>query len=303
MCKRIASKVKNLLCALLGSIISRVKFHDKEYFLCSRGIGDTIIFLSKLEQFKQLYPEKKLNIILQENHRVIASGYQADLDTVQLVNRTIMWWLYRAEIQNLLPRNINFILPKNGFTKLGETYSIVDLIDERLHLKEHRNKLKAPTYSWMSNRKKVVITESGAVKGKSVILSPYAFSVPQINIKYWEQIAYIYSNNGYHVITNTGGSEELPLPGTTEISLPLDETYLLAEYCGDFIGLRSGLCDLLAFSSCEMTVLYPRMGEHDWKEKYTFAHMGFQKNIQEIQEGELDEWMLKLEKELSNRDA
>jgi hypothetical protein len=93
-------------------------------------------------------------------------------------------------------------------------------------------------------------------KGKTVILSPYAKSVVEPPSCFWEEIAYKYAQKGYYVCTNTAGDEQ-PVSGTKSIYIPLRQMISATEYAGFFIGIRSGLCDVLNTANCHKTVVFP----------------------------------------------
>lgn len=93
-------------------------------------------------------------------------------------------------------------------------------------------------------------------QGKSVILSPYAKSVTALKGEIWKQIVEDYLDQGYVCYTNVAGDEE-PLPGTYAISPPIAEMQSAVEQAGLFIGIRSGLCDVIRGASCRKIALYP----------------------------------------------
>lgn len=93
-------------------------------------------------------------------------------------------------------------------------------------------------------------------KKNAVILSPYAKSVTPLPNHIWEQIIYDYKRNGYQVFTNVAGEEEA-LKGTEPMSPKLSEMKSVVEQAGTFIGIRSGLCDVIRSASCRKVALYP----------------------------------------------
>ena len=100
--------------------------------------------------------------------------------------------------------------------------------------------------------------------GKAVIIAPYADSVTKIDVEIWKQIIDVYTSKGYKVYTNVIGDEQ-PVEGTEAISPSVDEYYSVVERAGTFIGLRSGLCDLLRFAKCRKIALYPKQFYSDTK--------------------------------------
>lgn len=93
-------------------------------------------------------------------------------------------------------------------------------------------------------------------RGKSVILSPYAKSVTALKMEIWNYIVNYYKDKGYSCYTNVVG-EEQPLPGTQPVSPAISEIRSVVERAGTFIGIRSGLCDILREAWCRKIALYP----------------------------------------------
>ena len=93
-------------------------------------------------------------------------------------------------------------------------------------------------------------------RGKAVIFSPYAKSVPTLPESLWGQIVRYYKGKGYQCFTNVVG-EEQALNGTLRISPAISQMQSVAEYAGTFIGIRSGLCDVLKYAECKKIALYP----------------------------------------------
>ena len=91
---------------------------------------------------------------------------------------------------------------------------------------------------------------------KSVVLSPYAKSVTNISMEYWEQIIAYYKEKGYALYTNVI-PEEKELVGTNRLEVALNEIQSVVEHAGTFIGLRSGLCDVIKYADCDKTAIYP----------------------------------------------
>lgn len=114
-------------------------------------------------------------------------------------------------------------------------------------------------------------------KGKSVILSPYAKSVTAIPGHVWRQIVEDYTEQGFQCFTNVVGDEK-PLEGTLPVSPKLAEIQPLAEYAGTFIGIRSGLCDVLRYADCMKIALYPDYNYCDtkWKAVDMYALEGWE---------------------------
>ena len=103
-------------------------------------------------------------------------------------------------------------------------------------------------------------------RGNAVLFSPYAKSVTALPDSLWKQIVDDYLQRGYQCFTNVVGDEQ-PLAGTQPISPKIAEIQPLVEYAGTFIGIRSGICDVLKYANCKKIALYPDYHYSDthWK--------------------------------------
>lgn len=97
----------------------------------------------------------------------------------------------------------------------------------------------------------------GLKKGRTVLISPYSSTFKSFSMEQWEQLAVLLMEKGYSVCTNTAGKEEKAVEGTVAVNIPYREVVDFVNKAGFFIGLRSGLCDILSASSAALIVLYP----------------------------------------------
>lgn len=102
--------------------------------------------------------------------------------------------------------------------------------------------------------------------GRSVIIAPYAKSVTALPADIWAKVVDSFHSRNYRCYTNVSGSEK-PLPGTLPISPAISEMQSVVERAGTFIGIRSGLCDVLREASCRKIALYPDYNycDTEWK--------------------------------------
>lgn len=100
--------------------------------------------------------------------------------------------------------------------------------------------------------------EHHLVKGKTVLIAPYANTIANPSREFWEKLAEELKKRGYTVCTNSSGDESEPaIRGTQAVLFPFDITLRAIEYGGCFIGLRSGLCDYVASAKGKKIILYP----------------------------------------------
>jgi len=108
--------------------------------------------------------------------------------------------------------------------------------------------------------------EASIPSGEAVIFSPYAKSVPAIDAKIWEEAVSYYLSIGKKCYTNVVGDEKT-LPGTEAISPTIREMIAVVNRAGTFVGIRSGLCDVIRTSKAKMIALYPDYYYSDTKWK------------------------------------
>lgn len=94
-------------------------------------------------------------------------------------------------------------------------------------------------------------------RGKTVILFPYAKTATKMPETFWEKLASILVQKGYTVCTNSGGDGEPAVKGTKPLFFDIRYALEMVEAAGTVIGLRSGLCDVIASAKAKKIILYP----------------------------------------------
>lgn len=117
------------------------------------------------------------------------------------------------------------------------------------------------------------------IKGRTIILAPYAASLVSIPDVIWESIARIFIENGYKVCTNCFGKSEYPIKGTIPISFSVEDAVAVLEYAGGFIGLRSGLCDIMCYAKAKKIVIYPDENSSNF---YGLQNIGVYDDVNEL---------------------
>ena len=114
------------------------------------------------------------------------------------------------------------------------------------------------TYAGMRQESAEGIFDNARLRpGKTVLLSPYANTTTAIRNEIWIDIADKLIMEGYDVATNVSGMSEVPISGTIGVEIPYTKIVAFLDKAGGFIGLRSGLCDIISGSSTRKVVLYP----------------------------------------------
>ena len=96
-------------------------------------------------------------------------------------------------------------------------------------------------------------------KEHTIIFAPYANSTANLEESFWEKLVakIAKKNKDYIFYTNVATPHEKVIPGTAPIMTTFSELIYIAEKVNCFIGLRSGLFDLLAFTNARLCVVNP----------------------------------------------
>ncbi len=98
---------------------------------------------------------------------------------------------------------------------------------------------------------------AGLEEGKSVIIAPYAGSfISDISEQVWAKIVKTLQNKGFNVYTNCSNDQEKPIEGSTKVFFSYCQAIPFVELAGYFIGIRSGLCDVISSAKCRKVILY-----------------------------------------------
>lgn len=112
---------------------------------------------------------------------------------------------------------------------------------------------------------------------KAAIFAPYAKSVTTFDEAFWKPIVADFRERGFQCFTNVAEGER-PLEGTLGISPRIVEMQSVVERAGTFIGIRSGLCDVIRYARCRKVALYPDYNYSDtrWKAIDMYAIAGWE---------------------------
>ncbi len=113
-----------------------------------------------------------------------------------------------------------------------------------------------PDFCEKLNRKKF----DYLIKGKTVIIAPYAYSSPAAVVpdRVWEKVVNNLLEMGYCIYTVGYGEREKPIKNTKRIQFTYIEARNVLEYAGGFIASRSGLCDIVHAARCRQLIIYGR---------------------------------------------
>ena len=218
------------------------------------SLGDVFYAMAYLPHYlrKQEYNGCKVLVLSTACANIVG---MFGFENICIIPRVDMEEMISASLYYNMP---NFIVAHNDkpyFVYLSKAVNVKKISFDKLYCSGVYNlpvdtKPCEPTFIKKYSGQQVI------VKGKTVILSPYANSVPRIDDSIWRKIVDKYNGMGYLCYTNVIGTEK-ELPGTKAISPKVDEMQDVVERAGHFIGIRSGLCDVIRFANCHKVSLYP----------------------------------------------
>lgn len=128
--------------------------------------------------------------------------------------------------------------------------------------------------------------ENKIVKGKTAILATMAVQAESLPDAFWQLLVNRLNEKGYSVRINVAEGESVNIEGAEPLFVPLEYIVSTVEHAGVFIGLRSGLCDLVGSADCKKFAVYPDKNFHDF---FGFLNIGLfdgsDRNIEIMYEG------------------
>ncbi len=239
---------------------------NSDVLICPMHIGDTLWIACWADAYKQHHGCKNLLFVVPKAQENLPGLFPATDGVIPLSNDDMtslriyigfnkLW--YNSHIRHAHWRyNISICCDGCMFIDDAPTQRVHDYMNET-----RCNLLDIPNDS----TKSVPISPKTATSDESlyenaVMLMPMARTQSQLlPMTFWEKLVTALKNSGYDVYCNYNGfPDEIMIPDTKPLSSSLMEMYGLSSQFRRFIGLRSGICDLLAFGDAPLTVLHPK---------------------------------------------
>lgn len=244
-----------------------------------KGTGDIYMACSFLEEYiKKTGMEQYFFVVNGSGCKKVIElfGYNADifvLDDEKIRSILEAWTFLGNDFMCVKPlihwgwrfKNTPYVFenPDMSFTDMYR-YDVFGLDDSSMP--------KHPPVNKSSDFARRLFEENSLIKGKTVIVAPYANSIrTNISMTLWSNMVMELRRKGYSVATNCFGDEQ-PIDGSVGISFPYCEAINVLEYAGGFIALRNGLCDIVSQADCKMVVFY-----EDNVRSTSYSHFGLKK--------------------------
>ncbi|MCR5530611.1 MAG: hypothetical protein K6F26_02035 [Lachnospiraceae bacterium] len=250
---------------------------EKHYIFIYQGIGDIIIARGYIDEYIKrngIAPEKVCFVLLNRNKQVY-DMYSDNYDRRIIGELTYRFLgafffsdrgyktIHEKENLTLIYTGVNmktcwnymYNMPGMNFMYFVK-YGILNLDDSAEFL-----------YPRIEVKDKSHI-ESYQLKADSfVVLNPYANSLyNELSDTFWEELAKGLQEKGLRVFTDCGKGDKPVINGTEHMATTMSEMYEISKECKAYIGIRSGMLDLLSLNGCNIVALYPKTEKY--KDEY-----------------------------------
>lgn len=245
----------------------RKKYDNPErFFLCMvPALGDIYLAYAFIKKYVERNNINRYLILVPKGPFVkLAQLFGLEDCVITLESDEIWSILHYATFSDMEDGQIVIVNHKfvhtRGIGELGNYQSIrfTDMFRYGIFGLEQGTKPERPIH--LSDATEYVNTffaENGLERGKTVILMPYAKTSAELDVTFWEELTGKLTEKGYIVCTNSGGEAEPVVKNTKGIFFDIRYAIDIVEAAGFVIGLRSGLCDVIATADAKKIILYP----------------------------------------------
>jgi|GEM_PF-1869023 len=239
---------------------------DEWFFIFGYGIGDFYLFLSFVEDFKNYNNVTNLSVgLLKSYQQQLIQVFDLKFSRVLEIQSSDLQF---CEENIFCPGKPIVFHPekflKNSFlSSIG--YKMINLNDI------YKFMLNIPIYSLNAvPKEQIQHTEMAKERffryglnkeSKIVLIAPHAnsFDDSMFPFEFWEKLIWRLKDRGYKVLINTvtQKSQYEIIDGVVCVDFSLVEAISFVNLCGNFIGVRSGFCDLISSSNARKIILYP----------------------------------------------
>lgn len=230
---------------------------DVMYICCPAGIGDTLMVAAMAGNLKtQRENVTRICLITKNVHKDIAKLFPLIDDVIADDNLVDYLENYSVATKTWYLRNYIYgHIKKNKCQTFEVEYydleerNMVSIYRDLIFKLEKNSMIESMKIPDMTNCKERMDAE------KKILLIPYARTAKMISEVFWKNLVKFLAENGYILYTNVKDSSEREILGTVRFEESIIETVRVAEQFDCVIGIRSGICDVLAFTKVPLVVI------------------------------------------------
>ena len=238
---------KHVLCS-----VGNCSFQEDVYYIiCPGSIGDTLYVASLVKAFKKKNGIGTVILIVKENQGCIPElFFSVDGGIVSNEIVDILDLYFRSKV-DWEGKNYRY-----GFAREDLSHhSYMRAFDAANLLSGY--KIAIMGLEEDSTLEEMYIEDEAVpeIYNKSaIIVMPHESSAKRLPLSLWEELCQELGKS-YMVYTNVKDETELPIKGTQPVSESLKNMTAVCEHCFAVISIRTGMCDLLAFTKTNLIVL------------------------------------------------
>ena len=228
-----------------------------------KGTGDVYL---EAAYFKNSADNKNENIfcVIGASNRKIAELFKLNAKLLQLTQREInsltrvsfFIGCEKLNVKILHHDPMNWHCGVNDSLRNTNGLDFTDLIGYGAFNVEDSKKLAKPHFLERDEKSDALFGEGKLKIGKTVLLSPFSYTLSVLPNWVWTKLAIELKKLGYSVCTNLGSKNEKAVEGTEGVFLRYDQLGVFLKNAGNFIGIRSGFCDVVSSIPCKKIILY-----------------------------------------------
>lgn len=225
-----------------------------EVMLFHQGLGETCIFSRLMKAYTEK-TKKPLILIAWDDSRKALLEQCPYIYNVMSCDNSFFYALnsyveFRAALQIKNFEAMHYMKFENVTTMREETCSFLGLpydSEDSDYIVNSKNPDALRQY----------FDELGLKLGKTCFLIPYAlcYGNEVVSYEFWKKLSIRLREEGYEPVFN---SYEEIVSGVPYVYLPMEEVPAFAKLCGNVIGVRTGLLDVIAtFTDVKIQAIYP----------------------------------------------
>ncbi len=238
------------------------------------NVGDSTGFLSLLKSLNHKIGKKIILFVkdkphLQDLYKLFKGEHIFACYSLKLNNNYCLADLIIQPINPGIPAAIHLLastIPEQNCSDFKRTGIHFNLYQRNLGLQSDA-KIEYPQINNSDKEKAIAKFIDLKLKpGKTVLVAPLSntankkFLTNEKFKKFWNDVYYWLDKQGFSIAVNGINQDqkiEMENDKLQIVHIPLKEIITFTEYAGFFIGIRSGLCDLLSFARCKKKIIYP----------------------------------------------
>lgn len=243
--------------------------HIQKIFVCPLIVlGDAYVGMSCMREYMQHYGITEYALVLVDRAcSKIASLFGFDNHVYSITKEEMDEFIQYAVFSNMADGKILILNHRHPYTcRIGEigNYKNINFMDHFRYsiFKLPEGSMPEVPCAIRDSEESIqyveqLFSKNGLVKGKTVIIFPYAKTAAKLDEKFWEKLVIQLKEKGYEVCTNSSGDSEPAIKGTKPLFFDIRYALETVEAAGYIVGLRSGLCDVISTAKAKKIIIYP----------------------------------------------